>query len=158
MLELTDTIAELQPEELQDRLRTMQKAEIVPVVGALEGENERIKLQLDRMEPGSEPYVKKAGYRSAVLWKLRMCNDRLTELKNEVVTMGVFFTRDEDGFPDFYLKAAHMPPNQYKEALLQAYGPKCHPMVIHYKVSPDCVAPDLWHEVDTAQPIQYSPA
>src|SRR6478672_10551262 len=124
MIELTKQLADRDIEDLKTTLQTMQRAEVLPLVRHLEAENERLKNQLSKMDPADEPHRKKSGYRSVILGKLRLCNDRLTELKNEVVTMGVFFTRDEDGFPDFYLKAAHMPPNQYKEALLQAYGAK----------------------------------
>lgn len=156
MIDQSQSLIDLSFEEHQERLQSMPRAEVVNLARILEAENERLKGQLSRMDPGDEPHQKKERYRGFILGKLRLCNDRLTEMKNEVVTMGVFFRRDEDGFPDYYLKAAQLTPAQYKEALLRAYGAKCPVMMNHYKVAPDAVPAELWDDIpsiDSQEPL-----
>lgn len=149
MIDLTENLISLPIDDLRDKLQTMSRPEIVGLVRTLEAENERLKGQLTNLDPGLEPHRKKEGYRGFILGKLRLCNDRLGELKAEVVTMGVFFRLDQDGMPDFYLKAARLPPNQYKEALLRSFGAKCPAMVNHYKVDPSSVPAELWDDIDS---------
>ena len=153
MIDQSQSLIDLSFEEHKDRLQSMPRAEVVNLARILEAVNERLKNQLSNMDPGEEPHQKKERYRGFILGKLRLCNDRLTEMKNEVTTVGVFFRRDEDGFPDYYLKAAQLTPGQYKEALLRAYGSKCPPMIASYKVAPDAVPADQWDDI----PSEYEP-
>jgi hypothetical protein len=147
MIDLTQNLIEMPLEDFGARLQEMPREEVVTLARKLEEENDRLKRQLKKMDPELEPYQKKDGYRAFVLGKLRLCHDRLTEMKNEVVTMGVFFRLDEDGLPFFYYKAARALPAQYVEALLLKHGPYAPVMLAHHKVKPETVPADQWDDI-----------
>jgi hypothetical protein len=147
MIDLTEQLIAMPLEEFGARLQEMPRDEVVILARKLEEENDRLKRQLKKMDPELEPYQKKDGFRAFVLGKLRLCHDRLTEMKNEVVTLGVFFRLDEDGLPFFYYKAARALPAQYVEALLLKHGPYAPVMIAHHKVKPETVAADQWDDI-----------
>lgn len=154
MIDLTQNLIDLPIDDFRERLQTMPRAEIVVLVRTLETENERLKGQLAHLDPALEPHRKKEGYRGFILGKLRLCNDRLGELKAEVVTMGVFFKLDDEGLPFFYQRAARLTKEAYVETLLKKYGAGAPVMTAHYKVDPESVPRELWddfseHSIDT---------
>lgn len=147
MIDTQDQIIDLPIDDFREHIQKLQRSEIVSIAAKLEAENERLKRQLAKMDPGLEPYDRKEGFRGFILGKLRLCHDRLAELKAEAVTLGIFFKLDDDGLPFFYYRAARLSPQAYQEALFDKYGADAPVMTDTRKISPERVPTDLWDDL-----------
>ncbi len=149
MIDLTDNIISLPFDAFRHRIDNMAREEIIPIVQHLESESTRLKSQMDdaALHDNQATFVVKDRCRGHILGKLRVCNARLSALKLEVVTLGIFFRWTDDGQPDFYQKAARLSPDAYREALFTKYGANAPVMINSGKISPDKVPADTWDDL-----------